>query len=223
MYKKRLKQLQDVKYKEFSEKLIFTKYEILGIRTKYLEELAKEILTLDYISFLELEKVYYEEILLEGFIIAKSDDEIRRKYLDKFILKIDNWAICDMFCNRFKIKKKTREYYYNYFKNYLKSDKDFVVRTGLIMFLSHFINDDYIDRILFDISVVTNNSYYVEMALAWLLSVCYIKYKDKTKEYLEYSNLDDFTYNKTIQKLLDSKRVSKEEKEVLRTMKRKKI
>ena len=90
----------------------------------------------------------------------------------------------------------------------------------IVMMLSHFINDEYIDKVLNISESVDCDKFCVQMAIAWTISVCYVKYKDKTEKFLKNTNLSNFTYNKAIQKILESLRVSKEDKEKLRKMKR---
>ena len=89
------------------------------------------------------------------------------------------------------------------------------------MYLDYYLNDKYIDKVIENIRKVKSDKYYVQMAIAWLLSVSYIKQKEKTLEYLANNDLDDFTYKKALQKIIESYRVSKQEKEIIRNMKRK--
>ena len=86
--------------------------------------------------------------------------------------------------------------------------------------LNYYIEDKYIDKI-FKLCENYPDEYYVKMSIAWLISMCYIKYKNKTIQYLNNCKLDIWTYNKTIQKIIESNRVSKEEKEILKKMKKK--
>ena len=89
------------------------------------------------------------------------------------------------------------------------------------MILSYYIREDYLDEIFRIFENITHEGYYVRMGVAWAVSICYIKFPEKTLQFLKTCTLDDWTYNKTIQKIIDSYRVSNEEKEVLKTMKRK--
>lgn len=220
-----LKSLQDIKYKEFNSKLIpnINKDTIIGIRIPQLRKLAKKIIKTDYESFLKFSKNnYFEETLIQGLIIANIQDEILfDKYFKKFIKKIDNWATCDTFCNSIKIIEKNKDYYFNYFLNYASSNKEFEIRCILVIFLNYYIDEKYIDKIFSFLDKIESTGYYVQMAEAWLLSFIYIKFKEKTYTYITNSNLDKFTFNKTIQKIIDSNRISKEEKENLRKLKKK--
>jgi len=216
-----LKSKQDLKYKEFNQKLTFTKYEIIGVRVPLLRNIAKDILKSDYERFLaEVNSNYYEEVFVEGLVIAGIPEDKILQYLPNYVSKIDNWAICDSFCNSLKIVKKAPQKYFEYFKNYLTSDCEFIVRTGLIIYLNFYITKDYICDIFKLVDKIPLDKYYVNMAIAWLLAECFIKYPEETLEYLRISKVSDFTFNKAISKINDSYRVSKEVKEKLKKMRR---
>lgn len=218
-----LKKLGDEKYKNFHSKLTTTKYEILGITLPMQRKIAKEICKGDIISFLDFGGTeYYEEVLIRGLVIATiKDKDLFLNYLDNYFLQIDNWAICDSFCNSLKIINLDKEYWFNYFSDYLKSDKEFVVRVGLVIFLDFYVEDDYIEQIFKLVDDIKLDKYYVNMAAAWLLCECFIKVREKTLKYLEKSRVNTFTFNKTISKIRDSYRVSLEDKEYLKSLKRK--
>ena len=102
---------------------------------------------------------------------------------------------------------------WEFLDQYINSDKEYEIRFALVMYLNYFLTDEYIDRILEKVDKVINKEYYVQMATAWLISYAYIKQKDKTEEYLLKNNLDVFTQNKSIQKICESYRVNKNDKE----------
>ena len=89
------------------------------------------------------------------------------------------------------------------------------------MMLDHYICEDYIDQVIAALDSVKHDGYYVKMAVAWAVSVCFVKFSDKTMKYLKYNNLDDWTYNKSIQKIIESRRVDDMTKDGLRKMRRK--
>lgn len=94
------------------------------------------------------------------------------------------------------------------------------MRFGVVMLLDHYMTEEYIDRVLTCYEGVKLDKYYVQMAVAWGISAAYIKFTQKTKTFLNQTDLDDFTYNKAIQKCLESFRVSEKDKKALRKMKR---
>ena len=98
--------------------------------------------------------------------------------------------------------------------------REFVARFGIVMLLDHFITDTYIDEVLQVLDEVSHDGYYVKMAVAWAISVCYVKFEKETMALLLDNALDDFTYNKSLQKITESFRVSKEDKARIRKMKR---
>ncbi len=219
---KKLKQEKDLKYKEFNQKIISTKYEMIGVRTPILRHLAKEISNDDYKSFLDnVEDNYYEEVLLEGLVISNIKEITdSNKYFDKFIKKIDNWAICDMVVSSMKIVSKNKEFYLKKIKDYLKAKDEYIVRVGIILLLDYYLEEKYLEEVFSLIDNIKREEYYINMACAWLLSIALIKYKDKTLKYLKTCHLDDFTYNKALQKARESLRVSKEDKKYYQSLKR---
>lgn len=215
--------LADTEYKEFHSGLCPNNDNILGVRIPILRKIAKEISKGNWRKFLDENKnEYYEETMLEGFVIgyAKMEIEERLALLCKFIPKIDNWAVCDCSCSTFKFVLKNQEKMWNFIQKYIKSSKEFELRFAIIIILDYYLTDEYIDEVFNIFDKVKKEEYYVKMAIAWTLQVAYVKYKERTIKYLQNNKLDDFTYNKAIQKMIESSRVSKEEKEKLRKIKR---
>lgn len=213
--------LQDLKYKDFHKKLILDN-DLIGIRTPLLKEISKKISKSDYKQFIKLNNhKYYEERIIHGLIIGYLDDfkEVLEQ-LDKFIPFINNWAINDIVCANLKIFKKNKDKGFIAINRYLKSNNEFEIRFGLILLLDFYIDDSYIDKIFFIIDNIKNDNYYVKMGMAWVLSICYIKYPNKTYEYLLNNQLDKFTFNKTISKICDSKRIDKDTKLKLRALRK---
>jgi len=210
-----LNRLAEEKYRDFQYKLIPNAKNILGVRVPILRKIAKDIAKGDWQTFLEDEnKKSYEEILLEGYVIgyAKMDIEKALKYLELFIPKIDNWATCDSSINTFKFTSKNLSRVYEFINPYLKSEKEFEVRFAVIMLLSFYIVEEYIHEVLSIMEKIKNKAYYVQMAVAWTISVCYVKFPEKTEEFLLKNSLDDFTHNKSIQKIGESFRVENSDK-----------
>lgn len=213
-------------YKKFQSSLIPGETRLLGVRMPYLRELAKEIARGNWREYLDnAQDEYYEEIMLQGLVIgyAKAAPEEILKYTAQFIPKITNWGVCDSFCTGLKLARKHPEMVWEFLQPYLRSEKEFEIRFAVIMMLAHFISDGYIDQVLFRLDLVHHEGYYVKMGVAWAVSVCFAKYPEKTMSYLKNCNLDNFTYNKSLQKILESYRVDQDSKEVIRSMKRKSL
>ncbi len=211
--------LKDDKYKEFHSSLCPGVDNIIGVRVPVLRKYAKELAKNNWKeNFNQIQNDYYEEIMLQGMIIGIAIKDIKelKIYLEYFIPKIDNWAVCDVCCAGLKIAQKNQEEMWKFLQKYLKSDKEFEIRFGIVMLLDYYINENYIDRILKIFDNIKSDFYYTKMAVAWAISICYIKFQSETEEYLQNNNLDEFTYKKSIQKIKESYRVSKEQKQKLK-------
>ncbi len=223
--KEKLFKLADQKYKEFHSRLCPKTSNIIGVRVpalrNYAKELAKEYEIKELLK--QIDNQYYEEIMLQGMLIglAKEDFKTIQKQIEEFVPKIDNWAICDVFCAGLKVTKKHKKEMWDFIQTYLKSEQEFEIRFGVVMILDYYIEEDYLEKDFEIFDSITNQKYYVQMAIAWAISICLIKFYDKTIKYLETANLDKFTYNKAIQKAIESYRITKEQKDVLKTIKKK--
>ncbi len=222
--KSQLLELANSSHKKFTSALIPNIDNILGIKTPELRKIAKEIAKDDWKQYIEAtDKEFFEETLVEGMVIGflKLDINEHLEYVKAFIPKIDNWATCDSFCGALKFTKKNQKLVWDFILPYLNSDKEFEVRFAVIMFLSYFIDDIYIDEVLNYLNQVTHRAYYVQMGVAWAVSVAYVKFPEKTMIFLKNNNLDNFTFNKSLQKITESFRVSDEDKSLIKSMKRK--
>lgn len=211
--------LKDDEYKKFNQKIVKTD-NIIGIRLPILKNIAKIIAKNDYLSFIKNNKHQYsEEIMLHGLVITylKIDFNESIKLFDEYIKYIDSWATCDSVVMNYKIVSKNLDICLIKIKEYLKSDKPFIKRVGIVL-LFYYLNDDYIDEVLKLINSVKSDDYYVKMANAWLISICLVKYYDKTVKFLKSCQLDDWTYNKALKKAIESYRIK--DKEILRKMKK---
>ena len=221
--KKRIYELADEKYKDFHSRLCPGTTNIVGVRTPVLRNYAKELNRKYSLNELlkEIDDTLYEEIMLQGMLIglSKNIEEVL-KYTRTFIPKIDNWAICDVFCAGLKITKKYKKEMWNFIQKYLNSDKEFEIRFGIVIILDYYIDEEYLDKNFEIFQKIKNDNYYVKMAIAWAISICLIKYYDRTIKYLEKAKLDNWTYNKSLQKAIESYRISDEQKEYLRKMKK---
>ena len=222
--RKRLEELSDEKYKKFHSSLCPKSSEIIGVRIPDLRNLAKEIInTTDVEKYLkEALDDTYEERTLQGLVLGlwKTDINTFTKYLKKFIPKINSWAVCDVSVAGFKIIKKNMEYIWEFNKKYLKSNKEFELRFSIVVLLDYFIIEQYIDEVLDILNNIRSEDYYVKMAVAWTLQVAYVKFPEKTMNLLKNNNIDDWTYNKALQKIIESYRVTEIDKEKIRKMKR---
>lgn len=218
-----LKNNKDLKYKEFNDKIVNTKLKTIGVRTPILKDISKKILkqvNSDYLD--KVGNIYYEEILIEGFIISYIKDiNVFLNKIDIFLDKIDNWAICDLVNASCKIFDKYKEEGLEFIRKNIKSNNMWRVRFAFVTLLNYYIYEKYLDLIFNYVNKDKNDDYYVMMSKAWLISICYIKYPNKTLEYMKNTKIDNKLYNTIIQKICDSKRVLKKDKLLLKLMKKK--
>ncbi|MEJ9281011.1 MULTISPECIES: DNA alkylation repair protein [Ureibacillus] len=221
--RKELLELSEQKYQLFQKTLIPNQENILGVRIPKLRALAKEISKSDWEDFLlNGTEEYFEEIMLKGMVIGQVNIplEERLKWIKWFVPKIDNWSVCDSFCVGLKFTKKHREEVWNILSSYFHSENEFEIRFAIVMSLSYFIEEKYIEELFQIWDDIKHDGYYVKMAVAWAISVAYLKFPKETTSFLQKNSLDDFTYNKALQKIIESHRISKEVKESIRKMKR---
>ncbi len=220
---KYLKEISDEKYKQLNERTIPGINNTLGIQIPKLRVIAKEIATSNYNQFLYLnENNYYEETMIHGLVIGyvKEDYTSTIKLIKEFLPNITNWALCDSFCTNFKGINKNKIEFLNFLKECIKTDKEFYIRFTVIMLKVMYIDEEYIDTTLNILDNIYSEGYYVKMGVAWTLCDCFIKFEDKTMSYLNLNKLDNITYNKTLQKIIESNRVDIETKKLIRNMKR---
>ena len=217
----------DEKFKDFTSALIPGARPILGVRVPILRKFAKEIAEGDWQTYLrEASEDSYEEVAIKGFVIgyAKAELEVLLPYIAEHIEKINDWSLCDGFCSNLKVVKKHREEILEFLLPYAKIDDEFKQRVVAVMLMTYYLTDEYIDMTLKVLDNLKNEKYYCKMAVAWAIATAWAKQREKTCCYMLDGNntLNDWTYNKAIQKMLESYRVSDEDKVMLRKMKRNK-
>ena len=152
--------------------------------------------------------------------LSKENIELIIEYIESFIPKINNWAVCDTFCAGLKVTKKNKEKMWDFILKYLNSDKEFEVRFSVVMILDYYIEQEKLEKVFEIFDSIKSDKYYVQMAVAWAISICLIKYYDETLEYLKNTDIDIFTYNKALQKAIESYRINNEQKILLQSMKK---
>ena len=220
--KERLLKEVDKTYKDFNQKLIPNINNILGIRVPVLRKISKEIYKNNWQDFLKQKPQYFEEAMLQGMVIGLIKDEPNAilEYIETFIPQINNWAVCDCFCSSLKFTENNKELVWNFLHKYLNSSKEYEIRFVLVMLLNYYIEEKYLNKIFKIIENYQYNDYYAHMGAAWLISICYIKYPEETTKYLLNSNIDTKTYNKSIQKIIESNKIDKKTKNKLKTFKK---
>lgn len=219
-----LHKLADEQYRTFHSGLCPGTDNILGVRTPTLRQYAKELLR-QYPAEQLLETIgtdWYEEILLRGLVIGMDKTapwEITWARVEAFVPQIDNWAVCDLFCAGLKAVKKHRAEVLTRIQPYLTAPEEFSVRFALVILLDYYIEEDTLENVFDAVRRVRHDGYYVKMAAAWLLSICLVKQYGRTVDFLRTAELDEWTRRKAIQKARESRRLTAEQKEFLKTLK----
>ncbi|MBQ2872833.1 MAG: DNA alkylation repair protein [Bacilli bacterium] len=213
---------QDLKYREFNSKLIpnISKDNIIGVRVPVIRKIAKEIKDNSYIEefFNELPHKYQEENILHGILLSNYKDiDILLDKLDKFLVYADNWAVTDIISP--KIFKKYPNKVLDRIKIWINSSNEYVIRFGVVSLLQFYLDENFTSDILEMVSKIKSDYFYVNMAIAWFYSFALIKQYETTIKYFEDKKLDKWIHNKSIQKAIDSYRISKEKKDYLRKLK----
>ena len=215
----------DLKYRDFQSKICKTKYPILGIKIPILRKIAQDLLKqYNYQTILDNNKNNsFEEVMLEGLIIGKakiSYEEVL-PLIKKYLPKIDNWALNDIFCSSLKIVKDHKQEFWEFLTPYFKSSQEYELRFAFVILLNYYLEEEYLDRVFEKCLEIKSDYYYVKMAISWCLSISLGKYFSKTTDFMiqNKDNFDPWTYNKALQKGRESLKLSKKEKDTLQKMK----
>ena len=214
--------LQDLEYKKFHSKLMPTinPEVIIGVRTPKLRMLAKQISKSTAVEkFLaELPHQYYEENNLHGFLIETIKDfDACIAALNKFLPYVDNWATCDMMAP--KGLKKDLPKLYEWVKRWISSGETYTVRFGVNLLMKYFLDEAFLTEYPELVASIHSEEYYVKMVMAWYFATALAKQYDAVLPYLTEKRLDMWTHNKTIQKAVESYRITPEQKAYLKTLK----
>ena len=218
--KAKLFSLSSKEFSEFSKKLIPNSKPLIGVKIPLLREIVKEFNVNDIPYFIEnFSEEYHEYMLLKAISFGKlKSEEIVFKLIDNFIFSINNWCECDVFCASFKFAKKNQEKFFNYLVNLSKLKGEFTQRVVAVMLLDHFINDCYLDKAFNLILKLDCAKYYCDMAIGWFVSVAFVKYPEKTIEFLKSKKLTKVQLKYSVNKICQSQRVDGKEKFKIREL-----
>lgn len=219
---KRLFELRDEKYADFQAKLTpgIPREDFIGVRVPMVRAFAKEVIKDQACeSFLqELPHRYYDENMLHGLVLSEMKDyEACVEKVEQFLPYVDNWAVCDIMSP--KIFKKNKDKLILKIKEWSASLETYTCRFGLEMLMSHFLDEDFCPAYLEIPAQVKSEEYYVNMMIAWFFATALAKQWDSTILYIENKTMDPWVHNKTIQKAIESRRITAEQKEYLRSLK----
>ncbi len=210
--------------KQFSEKIILTKNPVLGLRAADIRALTKKLIKEGRQNeVLGKKPSCYEENIIYGLLLsnpARGAKQIAAA-LKTYAPLVDNWASCDVFCSSLKVNAEDKPALWTALQPYLKDKREFYARLGFVMLLCHFVEEAYLLRIFAACDAARSKDYYAHMALAWLISVCFVKYPKETFAYLQADKLGNKTHNKALSKIRESFRVSAADKERVLLLRRK--
>lgn len=221
----RLRALAEPEFQKFTSRLLPGTEHILGVRLPKLRKIAREIARGGWRAYLAgAREDSFEEIMLQGMVIGyiQADLPERLRLVAAFIPKIDNWSVCDSFCSGLKLARAEPDTVWAFLQPYLHSEREFEARFGAVMLLFYYIDEAHISAVLILLDQLPAQGYYARMAVAWAISICFIRFPEQTMDYLKTgSTLDDLTYNRALQKIMESHCVDAETKSRVRRMKRK--
>lgn len=215
--------MQDKGYASFQSRLVpgIAPERFIGVRVPEARRLAKALVKeADYGGFLrQLPHEYYDEDMLHGLLVSEIKDyETCISEVELFLPYVDNWAVCDIMSP--KAFKGNRGRLIEKIKAWSASDHTYTCRFGLEMLMSHFLDDDFRPEYLEIPVSVRSDEYYVNMMVAWFFATALTKQWGDALPYLEHGRLEIWTHNKTIQKARESFRITREQKEQLKLLKR---
>ena len=219
----RLFTLADEAYRQFQTPLLPTvePRRIIGVRTPILRKLAKELAgTAEAEAFLrDLPHTYYEENNLHAFLVEQIRDyDACIAAIDAFLPYVDNWSTCDGWSP--KVLKKHPEEVLVKIREWMASDAPYTVRFGIGMLQRYFLDERFNAVYLDWVSAIDREEYYVRMMVAWYFATALAKQYEATLPYIEEGRLPLWMHNKTIQKAVESSRVTAEPKTYLKTLKK---
>lgn len=215
VFQTKLISLADDKYREFSIRGIPCDRPFLGVRIPQIRKLVKEIPLEQLEEFIKAKPLAIEEVIARSFAIARLPYDKMLEKFDSQIQYLDNWCTVDTFCAALRktVKHHEEDFLDKKVENLLSSKGEFAVRAGVVCLLDFYVKPEYLHLIFDRIESLKNREeYYIKMAIAWLLAECFIKYPEITRDYLNHSKLDKWTFNKAISKICDSYRVDNDAK-----------
>ena len=219
--RKELFRMQDVQYRDFQAKLIPNMLldGMIGVRTPDLRKFAKQLVKQgETDAFLrELPHRYFDENQLHAFILSELKDfDCCVGEVCRFLPFVDNWATCDQLSP--KTFKKHRPELLEYIRVWLATHETYTVRFAVGMLMQHFLDEDFNPAYPETIAKIRSEEYYIKMMIAWYFATALAKQYDAVIPYLENRRLDDWTHNKTIQKAVESYRITEEQKAYLKSL-----
>jgi 3-methyladenine DNA glycosylase AlkD len=203
------------------KELEFIKRTSFGISIPELRKFARKVAKNNYREFVENDDFSSFELkLLHAFVLGYAKDDIEEliRYFEAFMPQVNDWAVNDSLCQSFKIARSYPDIFWKFLMKYKNSKKEFESRIVSVCLLSHYLTDDYIDKVIKILNELNTDEYYSQMGVAWAIATIMGKYPEKCLEYLKSDKckLDKITYKKSLQKIRESYRVSEDIKNLMR-------
>lgn len=219
-----LEALAEPSYQQFATSLIPDCRPMLGVRIPHLRKIARRLAKetpLEYLA--QAPEDTFEELMLKGLVIGylQTDWETLLEEIARFVPKIDNWSICDSFCSSLKRVKEAPDRFWCFLQPYLNATRPFELRFAIVMLLNYYIDDAHLSAVLTSLEGIHSQDYYVKMAIAWAISLCFIRFPEQGLCFLQRTSLDTDSYNKALQKICESRQVDASTKAIIKKMKRK--
>ncbi len=219
---KLLHSLSEQDYQAFNAKIAKTNWPVLGVRMPKLKTIAKSIAGGHYQNFLKnFKENCHEDFLLRALVTAYAPLPYEEflHYCRQLTSLIDNWAVCDTFCSAVSLCENADEFF-SELSSYLQSENPWFIRLALVMMLDHYLTPPYFEEVLVRCIGVACDHYYVKMAQAWLLSIAYVQNPTGVYSFLKTEPIDPWILRKTISKICDSYRVTQENKEKVKALRK---
>lgn len=215
--------LAEADYRAFAAGLLPGVENVLGVRLPAVQRMAKRLARGDWRAYLaDASDASFEEIMLQGLTLAHADAPVREKapYIEAFVRKMDNWSVCDSFCAALKCAKSEPEETLALIDGYLTSEETFAARFAVVMLLFYGMDAAHLTEALTRLTRVCAQGEAAQTAVAWALSVAYKTDAGKTLAFMDAHDFPPSVCRKAIQKMIELRGVSGEEKAFLREKRR---
>ena len=206
---------QDLTYRQMQIKLLpnLSPDSIIGVRTPILRSIARQLE--DASVFCEnLPHRFFEENQIHSFLLEREKNfDVAISGIEGFLPFVNNWATCDQL--RPRCFQRNRQKLLPYIQKWIASDEPYTIRFGMGMLMCHFMDEEFEESLLELPAGVQSKEYYVQMMVAWFYATALAKQYDATLPFVSGYRLDKWTHNKTIQKAIESYRVTPEHKREL--------
>lgn len=219
----RLLERVEPEYGVFCKRLIPGDAKVLGVRKPFLHRLAKEISRGEWREWaLSEDEEYQEEFLVKGYVLGLSKLPFKElePLVRAYVPRIANWEVCDGFCGALKAAGEAPDQFWPLVRDYAESGEEYEIRFGIVMMLTYYLQPQYLSQLFSAFDRARKETYYVRMAVAWAVSMCYVRFPKETEGYLESCGLDDWTWNKSLQKIVESLRIDGKTREKIRQWKK---